>query len=488
MKNADTPLKIADGLLVLERGEAELLLSNNVEPRPLYIKEGRRYILEFLKAAAELGTYKKIIAAYPHESKLLEVMLDYGILVPPGDDRLKKHLAKTAARPKSGKKKMISLYLLLTQSCNMRCVYCLDGKQTYQTDQNLKMSKEIAFRSIERCLEEIDEHGRLEVIFFGGEPLLNWPLAKEVITHCEKCLSRLPPGRQRQYHVTSNLSILPDDLIEWAKKFDISFLCNIDGPPSIHDSARPFHNGSGSHEATARNIRLISQAGLRIDLRATVTALNQDHLLEVVEHHKELGGMSSALCTVNPINSDERILPENLLPSPDKVVRGMAEVYRSKVWRDCELYPFSIFAPRFTANTLTVVGCGAPYGHVVVVDAHGEVFPCIYLVGNRQFHMGNMMDASYPRAGLQEQLYDELHVDQLEDCKECSWRYLCGGSCPLGRLTISNHPNATAEVKTYCKQIRCDVTRSILEFLLWEKATETAEHCASEQAPVPKCV
>jgi uncharacterized protein len=488
MSDADTQLKISDGLIALERGHDELLLANNIEPRPLYVKEGRRYILDFLKAAAEFGTSKKIIAAYPHEANLLAVMLDYGILVPPGDNRQKKILEMSSAGVRTGKRMTISLYLLLSQSCNMSCLYCLDGKQTYQTDKNLRMSKEVAFQSIDRCLDEIDEHGRLELIFFGGEPLLNWPLAREAITHCEKRLRQLPPGRQRQYHFTSNLSFLPGELIEWAKKYDISFLCNIDGLPAIHDRCRPFQNGSGSHDSTARTIRQVSQAGLRIDLRATVTALNQDHLPEVVEHHKALGGMSSALCPVNPINSDGSFLPEYLLPSADKVICGMSDVYRSKLWKDCELYPFSIFAPRFTAESPTVVGCGAPYGHVVVVDAHGDVYPCIYLVGNKKFYMGNMMNAGCPKTGLLERLYEQLHVDHLEDCKQCSWRYLCGGSCPLGRLTISNHPQATAEVKTYCKQIRCDVTRSVLELLLWEKATETAAQCTNDPAPVSQCL
>ena len=82
MRATDTPLKIADGLLVLERGRDELLLCNNIEPRPLYIKEGRRYVMEFLKAANNLGTYHRIVTAYPHEAQLLDVMLDYGIITP----------------------------------------------------------------------------------------------------------------------------------------------------------------------------------------------------------------------------------------------------------------------------------------------------------------------------------------------------------------------------------------------------------------------
>ena len=217
----DVRIKVADELLVLEKGPEELLLANSIDFRPLYIRKGREYIREFLKTVGELACYKTIAKAYSQERNLLNLLLEYRIVVPRESAGQDKRMGSSSRRLQSGRKKSLSLYLLLSQSCNLRCIYCLDGARTYQTDQCLRMSKEIAFKSIEHCLDDIEDGGLLEVIFFGGEPLLNWPLAKAVIAHCEKCLREQHTGKRRQYHFTSNLSFLPTDLMEWAKKFNI---------------------------------------------------------------------------------------------------------------------------------------------------------------------------------------------------------------------------------------------------------------------------
>ncbi len=473
---------------MLQRGHEELLLADGFQCRPLYVKEGGRYIKEFLRAAGELGTSKRILAVYPHEAGLLDLLLDYGILAPQGTAGPGKRSENPSGKPAFGKRQNTALYLLLSQSCNMGCIYCLDGQATYQTDKHLRMDKETAFRSIERCLDETVEGGRLEVIFFGGEPLLNWPLAKEIITHCEKCLKERHPRKQRHYHFTTNLSFLPDDLIEWARRFGISFLVDIDGPPAIHNRCRPFKGGGGSYEAVAANIRQLRAAGLKVDLRATITALNQDHLLDIAEQHKALGGSSCAFVPVMPVNSDESILPEELLPAPERIIDGMAQVYRSGLWKHEELFPFNQYASRFGPGPVTVVGCGAPYGNTPVVDAKGDVYPCIYLVGISRFHAGNMMDGSYPKKDLLERMYEAVHVERMEDCKACAWRYLCCGSCPVGRLTVMDNPSASPAVKEYCRKIRCDYTKGILEILLWEKATEAASECPDSPVHASTCV
>jgi uncharacterized protein len=479
-------LKITGNLLLIERGQDKLLLTNTIEHRPLYIRQGGNYIKTFLKAAGELGTRKKIIQAYPQEKRLLEVMLEYGILVVDGADQRSRRLEAGVAAP--SRKKHLSLYLLLSQSCNMRCVYCLDGQRTYQTDKNLRMSKDVAFRSVERCLDEIEEGGLLEVVFFGGEPLLNWPLAKEVIIHCEKCRDGEHKGKTRKYHMASNLSFLPPDLIEWARKYDISFLCDVDGPPAIHNLSRQFKDGRGTYESVAQNVQCISAAGLNVYLRATITAQNQDYLLEIAEQHKALGGRSSGFCPVHPVNTDGDILPQRLLPLPEKVIEGMTRVYRSKLWQEWQLFPFNVTAQRITASSPAFVGCGAPCGTILAVAANGDVYPCTFLVGVKRFHLGNIMDASFPKRDVLEWMFNELHVDHRVDCRQCSWRYLCGGGCPLERLMASDNPMATNEVKTYCKKMCCDYTKNNLEILLWEKAQEAATSQDEKLPQAPSCV
>jgi uncharacterized protein len=152
----------------------------------------------------------------------------------------------------------------------------------------------------------------------------------------------------------------------------------------------------------------------------------------------------------------------------------MTRVYKSRLWENERLYPFNEYAPRLRPGAGTVLGCGAPYGGAPVVDARGEAYPCIYLVGIRRFHMGNVMDEGYPRRGVLRRMRDYLHVDNVEDCKSCPWRYVCGGGCPLGLLTVFGNPRATVGVKDYSRQIRCEYTRKMLELMLWDKAELTA--------------
>jgi uncharacterized protein len=474
-------LKVTDHLLRLERGRDELILTDYVNLRPLYVAKGRSYITRFLKAASELKTYKRITEFFPGDSDLLDTLLQHGIIVPHSfkRSRVQNYLLEG---PDFHNKANTSLYLLVSQSCNMGCAYCLNGKKTYQTGETLMMDRGIAFRSVERCLSDIAPGGRLEIVFFGGEPMLNWPLVKETIRYCEDSLKQKCPEKEIRYHVTSNLTLLPADLIDWAKRFHITFLCDVDGPAEIHNACRPFKNGGPTHNAIVGNIRCLADAGLTVDLRATVTAHNQDRLPEITVHHKAIGGNSSAFIPVNPINSDEEILAERLLPSPRKIAKGMIEVYRSGVWKEENLYPFNTYVPRLRPGGINVLGCGLPFGNTPVVDIHGDVYPCIYLVGITRFNTGNMMNGSYPNKALLKQMYDHLHVDRMTECASCEWRYMCGGGCALWRLTVRNNPAATRSIMDYCRGIGCGCTREIFEMLLWDKARESASRLRENNA------
>lgn len=472
--NDNTRLKVTENLLAVERGRDELVLTDYVDLRPLYAKKGRTYIKRFLEAVSELKTRKRIMEIFPHEADLLDTLLSHGVIVPYSFKRPKiQNYAPDG--PDLHHKVSTSLYLLVSQSCNMRCVYCLNGRNTYQTEKTLKMDREIATRSVERCFADIAPKGSLEIVFFGGEPMLNWSLIKETIRYCEDSLKKKHPEKEIRYHITSNMSLIPEELIEWAKRFHITFLCDIDGPREIHDACRLFKNGSPSHDRIIRNIQRLVEAGLTVDLRATVTALNQDCLPEITAHHKAIGGNSSAFIPVNPVNSDEEILSARLLPSPVKIAKGMTEIYKSGVWRAENLYPFNIYAPRLRpGGGSTVLGCGLPFGNTPVVDVQGDVYPCIYLVGIRRFSMGNMMNGTYPNEALLKRMYDRLHVDRMRECASCEWRYICGGGCPLWRLTVSDNPAVTKRITNYCRGIGCGYTRKIIEVLLWDKARESA--------------
>jgi uncharacterized protein len=466
-------LALTRNLIMLEKGREELLLVNSVEFRPLYIKRGRDYIKKFLEAVPGLGAVESIKREFPADRELLNLLMDHRIITyagedHPGPDKPDISFDVKAREEKSG----MSLYLLLSQSCNLGCIYCLNGIKTYSKDKNLKMKEEVAYKSVERCLDSLSSGGKLEIVFFGGEPLLNWPLAKKVITYCENNLVEKNKDKEIRYHITSNLTILPSDLIEWAKRYNITFLCDIDGPEDIHNECRPYKNGKPTHGRIVKNIDRLTGAGLQVALRATMTRKNHGCMLEIARHHKELGGIGCAFVPVNPVNSDEDILPETLMPSIRQMVRGLAQVYKSKVWDTENLFPFNVYATHLRAGGRAVTGCGAPYGNTPVVDVNGDVYPCIYLVGIKRFYLGNILQGNYPDNKVLDWMMDFLHVDHIEECKVCAWRYICGGGCPVGKLTVFENPLASRKTVKYCNDIRCEYTKKVIELLLWDLARE----------------
>jgi uncharacterized protein len=195
-------------------------------------------------------------------------------------------------------------------------------------------------------------------------------------------------------------------------------------------------------------------------------------MLETASLHKSLGGMGSAFVPVNPVNSDEEILPNDLLADPEIMIKGLEEIYGSKAWDSSHLFPFSVYSSKIQPGTKIVMGCGAPCGNTPAVDVRGGVYPCIYLVGIKRFYLGNILNDDYPHEEVLDGMMDLLHVDNLEDCRECSWRYICGGGCPVGRLTIAPNSGAAPKVRNYCNKINCDYTKSVLESLFWELAQE----------------
>ncbi len=153
-------LRIAEHLLVLERGADELLLTNTVNRRPLYVSRGAAYIKAFLADVGRRRRRSEILRAHPQDEALLQVLLDYRIVVPAGSAEEAGRLRSLERLPPPGGKRSLSLYLLLSHSCNLQCVYCLDGRATYQTDRNLRMSRAVACRSIDRSLDELAPGGR----------------------------------------------------------------------------------------------------------------------------------------------------------------------------------------------------------------------------------------------------------------------------------------------------------------------------------------
>ncbi len=463
-------------MIELERGGDELLLVNSFHMLPLYVARGKKGVKRVL---SQVGgkTFEELLALFSGDTDLIRMLRDHRILV--DSSREKERCERTGidaalAAPPLPKNKM-TVFLLITESCNLGCVYCLNGSGTYRKSPGALMSPQVAMRSITACLDQLGAGGTLQVTFFGGEPLLNWPLVKEVIKQCEQLPGQTYGDKKIAYHITSNLTTCPPDLIETLKKHKITVLSDIDGPPEIHNRCRPFLRGGASYARSAETIRRLVDAGIPVALRATLTSVNQDCVADIAAHHKALGAGNCGLVPVCQINSDRQYLPEWLLPDPDRIIAGVVNVYRSGLWERTKLFPFNQYVLKLRPGSRQTVGCAAPSGAVPVINANGDVYLCAYLVGQEKFRYGTSSNAWDRR--LLEETSASLHVDNLPGCSACPWRYACGGGCPVMRLgfyEVEKNPVAAE----YGRRIVCDFSRAVLTECLWDVADNVSASIA----------
>ena len=483
-RQLNAPLKVTANLIRLER-DGRLLLLNSLQPRPLLFRRGREFVSALLASCGPgLLCRDELVALWPEETAVIDFLISHHIRVDTTESELAPPAAKPSAEELMAPAPGMSLYLLLSQDCNLGCIYCLNGKRTYRKSEQPMMPEAVAFAAVERCAARIKPGAFLEIAMFGGEPLLNWELAKRTIDYAEAVLKPRHPDIEFRYHVTSNLSFLPEDFIARVKAHGITVLCDIDGVGDVHDACRPYKGGAGSHAAIAANVKTLTEAGIPVCLRTTITALNQDQMAETARHHFALGGNGTAFVPVNVVNFDEDLLPDELIPDVDRLLDALLDVQATGDWALERLFPFSTFRSKIQPGNYCVLGCGAPFGNTPVVDVNGDVYPCIYLVGIKRYNQGNVLSGSYPDPAVALRLVEELHVDQREDCKGCSWRYLCGGGCPVQMLAMAGRSDLSPKAQDYCERINCEYTKKVLEVLLWEYA-EQAERLADgcETAP-----
>ncbi len=472
------PLEVTKNLIALERGGDELLLVNSFHMRPLYVARGKKSVKRVLSGAVG-KTFQDLQALFAEDAGLIRMLKDHRILVDASHDKERYDRTDIDATiaAQSRPKNRMTVFLLVTESCNLGCIYCLNGSGTYRKNPKVLMNLEVAMHSITACLDQLEAGGTLQVTFFGGEPLLNWPLVKEVIKHCEDLLVQASSGKNIAYHITSNLTVCPPDLIGTLKKHKITVLSNIDGPPEIHNRCRPYLRGGASHAQSEETIRRLVDAGIPIALRATITSVNQDCIADIAAHHKALGAGSCGLVPVCQINSDGQYLPELLLPDPDKIIAGVVNVYRSGLWEREKLFPFNQYALRLRPGSRQTMSCAAPSGATPVISATGDVYLCVYLVGREKFRYGTFSSAWDRR--LLDETTVSLHVDNLQGCStSCPWRYACGGGCPVMRLAlyeVEKNPWAAE----YGRRIVCDFSKAVLTECLWDMAKKVKSHVDS---------
>ncbi|MZI81961.1 Cys-rich peptide radical SAM maturase CcpM [Clostridium butyricum] len=144
------------------------------------------------------------------------------------------------------------LTLQITQQCNFRCEYCVySGNYLNRTHSNSKMSISTAFKGIDFIIKHSKNNNEICIGFYGGEPLLEFNFVKQCIEYAEKKAE----GKSLSFTMTTNGSLLSDEIIEFLYKHNVFLTISLDGPQEIQDNHRKLTlNNSGSFNKVFNNI------------------------------------------------------------------------------------------------------------------------------------------------------------------------------------------------------------------------------------------
>lgn len=347
-------------------------------------------------------------------------------LVAEGETETPAPAAKAPGKPPACP--VVNMALFLTQTCNMRCVYCF-GKGGEYGERGV-MSRETAITAVDWLMANSLDAKMVHIGFFGGEPLLNFSLLRQVVAYAKE--QARVYDKVVKFNMTTNGSLLTNKIIAYLKQEQVDTLVSFDGPPEVQDKQRPFKNGRGSYNRIYANVQRLRKVFPKLMARATVWGDGEPF---AIRRGMEQAGF--CYCHLSPASPVILKGPEQ---KGEETTRKEAAERMLAYRRDEAARLFMAISQRnldvteppqelvrlsgLVDGNKRHAGCGIGRGlHAVAVN--GEVYPCHRFVGLEQVRLGHIRD--YHVNGLND--YHRAVVENLPVCRACWARYFCGGGC-----------------------------------------------------------
>ena len=349
-----------------------------------------------------------------------------------------------------------ALCLHIAHDCNLACRYCFAEEGEYH-GRRAMMSLETGKKALDFLIRESGARKNLEVDFFGGEPLMNWEVVKELVRYGRS--REEETGKQFRFTLTTNGVLLNDEVMEFANREMGNVVLSCDGRKEIHDFMRPFRNGKGSFDLVMPKFRKLAEMRQqdRYYIRGTFTHYNTDFAKDVLAL-ADLGFRQiSVEPVVAPADADYAIREEDvpvIEEQYDLLAREM--IRREKEGRGFNFFHFMIDLTGGPCVYKRLSGCGSGTEYLAVTP-WGDLYPCHQFVGEEQFLMGNV-DEGVTAHGLRDK-FAKCNVYSKPECRECFSRFYCSGGCAANSYHFSGDVNGNYEIgcRLQRKRVECAI-------------------------------
>ena len=346
-----------------------------------------------------------------------------------------------------------ALCLHVAHTCNLNCAYCFASQGKYHGDRAV-MSFEVGKRALNFLIEHSGSRRNLEVDFFGGEPLMNFDVVKQLVAYARSIEQE--KGKNFRFTLTTNGMLIDDDVIDFANREMSNVVLSLDGRKEIHDRYRVDYAGNGSWEKVVPKFQKLVQAreGKNYYMRGTFTHANPDFLNDI-RQMLDLGFTELSMEPVVCAPGDPEELTQEDLPIVLQQYEELAELMRK---RDREGKPFTFYHYMIDLTGgpciyKRISGCGSGTEYMAVTP-WGDLYPCHQFVGEEKFRLGDIYNG-VTNTAIQDE-FAACNVYARPECRDCWAKLYCSGGC------AANAYHSTGSIRGVYKY-GCELFRTRME-------------------------
>jgi len=346
-----------------------------------------------------------------------------------------------------------ALCLHIAHTCKLKCEYCFASQGKYHGERAV-MSFDVGKRALDFLIENSGTRKNLEVDFFGGEPLMNFEVVKQLVAYARSIEKEY--NKNFRFTLTTNGLLIDDDVIEWANKECSNVVLSLDGRKEIHDRFRVDYAGNGSWERIVPKFQKFVEArgGKNYYMRGTFTHANPDFLKDI-KQMLDLGFTELSMEPVVCAPGDKSELTKEDLP----IVLGQYEelaklmLEREKEGRPFTFYHYMIDLTGGPCIYKRISGCGSGTEYMAVTP-WGDLYPCHQFVGEEEYKLGDIWNGVTNKEKQDE--FACCNVYAREECRDCWAKLYCSGGC------AANAYHSTGSVKGVYKY-GCELFKKRME-------------------------
>lgn len=346
-----------------------------------------------------------------------------------------------------------ALCIHIAHTCNLNCEYCFASQGKYHGERAL-MSFETGKQALDFLVANSGTRRNLEVDFFGGEPLMNFDVVKQMVEYARSIEKE--HNKNFRFTLTTNGMLIDDDVIDFANREMSNVVLSLDGRKEIHDRYRVDYAGNGSWEKIVPKFQKLVEArgGKDYYMRGTFTHANPDFLNDI-KQMLDLGFTELSMEPVVCAKGDPSELTEEDMVIVKKQYEELAQLMleKDKEGKPFTFYHYMIDLTGGPCIYKRISGCGSGTEYMAVTP-WGDLYPCHQFVGDDKFKLGDIWNG-VDNTEIQNEFLS-CNVYAREECHDCWAKLYCSGGC------AANAYHATGSIKGIYKS-GCELFKKRME-------------------------